>query len=269
METSPFELIDSDTAAGITGPAGWSAIADVPLTVLVGVTGVGKSTAVEHVAKLQSALRLLPDRRVLTDRVLIPAARRLDNLPPLPVTDRVARFRLTARYREVYPGGMAHVLSTLWVREGVQHRWLFDGLRGVDECRYAVDRLPLARFAVLHAPDYIRLLRLLGRADAFDRVGPSSAQADRPRGTGVHLPAWLGVEEVRSLEALLRQGEISEDELAAKAAIVEEERRHYDPQAARQFLEQAASVRTLVLDTVRDSPREVAEALSDFLERPA
>lgn len=67
---------------------------EAPLLVLVGLTGVGKSTLVEALG-----LPRLPDRRELVDRYVLP---RYGATPPLP---REERFRLTRRFREEFPGG--------------------------------------------------------------------------------------------------------------------------------------------------------------------
>jgi len=94
---------------------------DLPLTVLVGVTGVGKSTALAALGDV----RVLPDRREVTDAVMIAA------LAGRPVTDREERFALTARYRETHPGGMAQALGSLHADPAV---WplplVFDGCAG-------------------------------------------------------------------------------------------------------------------------------------------
>ena len=59
---------------------------------------------------------------------------------------------------------------------------IFDGLRGADEVAFALKALPLARFAVLNAPDVVRVERLLQRQDAFDQVSrPARGQVIRPR----------------------------------------------------------------------------------------
>ena len=47
---------------------------------------------------------------------------------------------------------------------------VFDGLRGTNEVAYAAVTLPHARFALLDAPDWERLKRLLGRNDDFDHI---------------------------------------------------------------------------------------------------
>ncbi|MCD0177696.1 ATPase, partial [Deinococcus sp. 14RED07] len=77
-------------------------LSDLPLTVLVGVTGVGKSTALAALTGADPAMRVLPDRREVTDAVMI-----LPATGGAPVRDREERFRLTARYRQQHPGGMA------------------------------------------------------------------------------------------------------------------------------------------------------------------
>ncbi|MCL5964379.1 MAG: ATPase, partial [Deinococcus sp.] len=73
---------------------------DVPLLVLVGLTGVGKSSLLEALA-----FPTLPDRRELVDRYVLPL---FGAVPPL---DRKARFEITRRFRETHPGGVAEILA--------------------------------------------------------------------------------------------------------------------------------------------------------------
>ncbi|EYB69744.1 hypothetical protein DEIPH_ctg002orf0068 [Deinococcus phoenicis] len=231
-------------------------LADLPLTVLVGVTGVGKSTALGALRAASPQARVLPDRREVTDQVMI--------LPLAggPVTDRAERFRLTARYREQHPGGMAHALGTLTADTGYWgERPLFDGLRGLAEVQYAADTFPAWRFVALHAPDTVRVRRLLGRADTFDRVrgtaaaGSLRAQLDTLPGVDkVFTPADLG-----ALAALEAEGHAPTD-ILAKTRIVVTERQHYDPDAAAAFLGTLPRQRALLLDTVTLSPGQVAAA---------
>ncbi len=143
-------------------------LASWPLIVLVGVTGVGKSTAL---AALNGptlggpGLRVLPDRRQVTDAVMIwPQAGRA-------VSDREERFKLTAQYRETHPGGMAQALGELWAEPLAAQPLVFDGLRGLNEVQYAAEVFAAWRFINLHAPDALRVRRLLGRGDAFDNAG--------------------------------------------------------------------------------------------------
>ncbi|RMF03198.1 MAG: hypothetical protein D6768_06510, partial [Chloroflexi bacterium] len=151
-------------------PAGFAPLATLPLVILVGLTGVGKSTVVAGLQR-RVPFTLLPNRRALTDDTIIAAMQTEAGRPVQLETDRLKRFEYTARYRQKYPGGMAHALSRLALRQDAARQpVLFDGLRGRDEVWHAVELFPAARFVVLDAPDRVRLSRLLTRNDAFDRV---------------------------------------------------------------------------------------------------
>lgn len=243
-------------------------LGELPLTVLVGVTGVGKSTALAALRAADPGARVLPDRREITDHVI---------LAPLaggPVTDRAERFALTARYRAQHPGGMAHALGTLSADTAVWgERPLFDGLRGREEVEYAARHWPAWRFVALHAPDVVRVRRLLGRADAFDRLAPASGTGSRPGSSlRTELEALPGVgavltpPELDSLAALEGEGHPPAD-ILAKTRIVATEREHYDPEAARAFLETLSPARALILDTVALSPGQVAAAIRSWVIR--
>ncbi|MEX2540873.1 MAG: hypothetical protein WD314_03665, partial [Trueperaceae bacterium] len=167
---------------------------------LVGLTGVGKSTVLPVLLAGRTGA-LLPDRRELTDRLIIPEAQRLAGQEPAPVSDRLERFRLTARYREAHSEGIVHALvrhlnslapverraleSTAATarlstqrpgagqsNESGRGEPVFDGLRGVEEVTAATKRFPSARFLMLEARPETRIARLAGRSDAFDRVAP-------------------------------------------------------------------------------------------------
>lgn len=237
------------------GAPGERPLADWPLTVLVGVTGVGKSTALHALKAARPGLRVLPDRREVTDAVMLwPLAGR-------PVTDREERFALTARYRETHPGGMAQALASLradpahWGQEAV-----FDGLRGLDEVAYAAQHFPAWRFVALGAPDAVRVRRLLGRADTFDRVGLEGSRATGDlRDSLEALPGAAEVFSSSELEELAALGTAhAPGEVLGKVRIVLSERRHYDPAAAERHLRTLPPERALVLDTVALNPEQVA-----------
>ena len=232
-----------------TRPAQARSLADCPLIVLVGVTGVGKSTAL---AALPPMFRVLPDRREITDAVMLwPQAGRA-------VSDRQERFTLTARYRQTHPGGMAQALGELWAAPQAGEQLVFDGLRGLGEVRYAAEQCAGWRFVNLHAPDLLRLRRLLGRHDAFDRAAGAPSASDllsglqQLEGVGsVFTPA-----ELEQMAAL--QQHFSPAEILSKARIVLSERQHYDPEAAREYLLKLPAGRVLDLDTGILTPGEVA-----------
>lgn len=256
---SPSESPPTDARLHTDPPRGPLEVrlAQLPLTVLVGVTGVGKSTALKALQAADPGARVLPDRREITDRVMIlPVTGR-------PVTDREERFRLTAQYRASHPGGMAHALGTLTA--DTRHwgtRPLFDGLRGLEEVRSAAEHFPAWRFVGLDAPDAVRVRRLLGRGDTFDQVRGQAA-GGRLRDDLEAVPGVSRVftpDELSALAALEAEG-LAPADILAKTRIVVTERAHYDPEAARAYLETLPPTRALVLDTVALTPEGVAAAI--------
>ena len=277
--SAEFELLADGLGVG-RPPAGWVAIVDMPVLVLVGVTGVGKSTTVEALRTRMGGISLLPNRRKLADLLVIPTVQRWDGDLPTAVTDRRRRFDYTGRYRQRYPGGLAHAFSRLVLprqtaASGSGALNIFDGLRGADEVTFAAQSLPLARFAVLNAPDVVRVERLVQRQDAFDQVGENaggrtSHAARFPGSTTPGRFCWEEMAEGRDLftreeqaylSALVSRGEVDGAELAAKIAIVAAERRNYDPHAAVEILRAAAPDRTVVVDTTAHAPDAVAAEL--------
>jgi len=249
-------------------------VREVPLLVLVGLTGVGKSTLVEALG-----LPRLPDRRELVDRYVLP---RYGARPPLP---REERFRYTRLFREEFPGGVAEVLargyaapnSFLRVRGSARRLgkgftgapslaqaklgWykpllLFDGLRGEAEVAYALENLPQALFVLLHAREATRLKRLLVRKEAFDRVALREEELWELRrlAEGVLSPEELA--EALALAPL--------EEVLAKLKIVAEEKRNYDPEGPLRLL--SGHPRALVLDTEALSLEEEVLAVRRFLQ---
>jgi len=216
-------------------------LGEAKLLVVVGLTGVGKTSFTQALG-----WPLLPNRRQLVDDYVLPAM----GMGPDGL-DRAERFEMTRRWRKEHPGGLAEVLAAAYVRPV----WplVFDGLRGEAEVAYAYQHLPKAHFVVLEAPVSVRLERLLGRRDGFDRVD--------------------GVGEGRLQEAA--RGVLSEEELARLAAaypakqlieklsIVAAEQRNYHPDGPRRVL--AGSPRALFIDTVAASPEQAAERVREWL----
>lgn len=232
-------------------------LGQLPLTVLVGVTGVGKSTALGALQTL-GGQRVLPNRREVADAVMLwPLAGRA-------VTDREERFALTAQYRATHPGGMAQALGSLLA--DTRH-WgaapLFDGLRGLDEVQYAAQHFPAWRFVALGAPDAVRVRRLLGRADGFDQVAADAVTPGHLRAELAALPGVTTVFADGELDALaaLEGPDCPADAVLARVRIVLSERRQYDPAAAETFLRTLSPQRALVLDTVALDPAQVARAV--------
>ncbi len=241
--------------------SGFSALSDLEFFILVGVTGVGKTTTLEALTTAGWKFSGLPDRRVITDVVMI------EPLAGKPVTDREERFALTAKYRQLHPGGMAQAIGMLQLNlSQIQSPLVFDGLRGLEEVAYAATTHAKSRFIVLDAPDETRVERLLGRSDAFDSVSsgnPSGATLEQ-------LQAIKGVDTVFSkaqLEqfATLEHHGLSASEVVAKTKIVVSERRNYNPIEARDYLLQLDSKRVLYVDTTAATPEIIARRIMDWV----
>ncbi len=258
-------------------------MAERALLIVVGLTGVGKSTTLEALRTTVPGARLLPNRRALADALIIPEAQRLEGVPQQPVRDRLERFRLTARYRRAHPGGVAHALERYLASDapGASDAplALFDNLRGEDEVGYAVEVFAHARFVALEAPAAVRVLRLAGRGDAFDRVGAGDAVHHAPNDEAHHeahgamrdallarLQRIEGLERLTDLARLAADAaRLDPDAVATGARVVAEESLHYDPLAAWQRLEPLPAHRRLRLDTGRLDPRQVARRLASWL----
>jgi hypothetical protein len=255
-----FREIAPGCAIGGPLPAGWHPLPDLDLLVLCGLTGVGKTTALAMLRPLLDRVVDLPERRRLVDQVVAD----LYGANPAAL-DRIERFALTARFRADHPGGVAEILAQLAVPQG-STTLMFDGLRGADEIRHAATALPHARFVALLATDFVRLNRLLRRAEAFDRI------AVRAEALPPGLDALFARPEIDELERRVASGTLSEAELAAKLAIVREERLNYDPAGMMTAFADIDPGRWLAIDTARHEPAAVAALIADFFRtslRPA
>ncbi len=240
---------------------GFSALSDLEFFVLVGVTGVGKTTTLEALKNAGWQFSSLPDRRVVTDMVMI------EPLAGKPISDREERFALTAKYRQLHPGGMAQAIGTLQLKlEQIQAPLVFDGLRGLEEVAYAAKTYSQARFIVLDAPDETRVERLLGRSDAFDRISSINPSGD----TLEQLKNIKGIATVFSEQQLekfatLENHGLNASEIVAKTKIVVTERRNYNPIEARDYLLKLDSKRVLYVDNTAAKPEIVARRILDWV----
>ncbi len=242
----------------------WHTLSDNPLLILVGLTGVGKTTTVNAMRDIGVRFRLLPNRRALTDALMIAEMQRRDGDPVVPVHDRGMRFAYTRRYREQHAGGMAHVMAQLWTN--LDEPLLFDGLRGVNEIQAAIELFPNARFLVLTAPNGERVLRLIERRDVFDQA-PAASSLQTLEETSDSIASEIrdemsGVIEeafVTEILGLVEAGAIDVGELRGKLKIVSAESQNYDPVGTLNTLLALAPERTLVGDTVAFSAEKIAQ----------
>ena len=271
VKNSSFELLNPWLGVGRPSSYTWEPISrQQSLLILVGVTGVGKTTTVEALRQAGLSFELLPNRRDLTNKLMITWVQDHKNVPRTAITDRTERFAHTAYYRQHFPGGMAHTLARLWINRATMKAsyMIFDGLRGENEIHHAVKLLPQARFIFLHAPHFVRIQRLLSRQDKFDAISSSitlendANQLNTLAELGVgELEGLLTTEEEQTLLALVRQGQVSIKDLQAKLSIVLAERNNYDPDATKETLQRLAPEQTFFVDTTQYGPDEVAQLI--------
>lgn len=240
-------------------------MSELPILFFVGLTGVGKSTTLEA---LDVPLTLLPNRRELADTIIIPTVQREIEQDLAPVTDRLERFTLTARYREQHPGGVVHALAQyLGNCEPTDSdvTYLFDNIRGLDECRAAVETFPNSSYLFLDAAPLVRLQRLAGRGDDFDKVA-----ATRLENTNL-VEQLLAIDGLDSLFdayelARLEARGIPEDELLNAVHIIVAEHKNYDAEKAAAYLKtELDDERLLYLDTGDLSISEVTAKIEVWL----
>ncbi|BBM82551.1 AAA family ATPase [Candidatus Uabimicrobium amorphum] len=214
---------------------------------VIGLTGVGKSSTLEVLLHNNSQFLLLPNRRKLTDDIIIPHIQKMRGEELQKVGDRAKRFEMTAAYREIFPDGMAHVVAVyLQQREfSTASTLVFDNLRGVNEVRGAIEKFPeTTRFVMLDAPEEVRLQRLLGRQDEFDQVTLENIMQ--------HDAAVDGV---------------SAQELAKAKKIIHSEKQNYDAQKTAAFLKENLSRKRLCyVDTSNHNITQVNEIIQEWLQ---
>ncbi|ERT06205.1 AAA domain protein [Lyngbya aestuarii BL J] len=273
---SAFQPLSLGVGFGSSVPQGWLSLLTQPVLIIVGLTGVGKSTVISNLMEERLDLSLLPNRRILTDEIIIPQM--AENEQNLSYFCRVQRFNYTRQYRQFFSGGMAHVLSQIWINpQQLQTQLIFDGLRGKDEVNYALKAFTEANFIVLDAPNKVRLQRILKRNDAFDSVNTINSNSQNQSVDLDKLTSFaaLGISEASSVfnsaeeqEILgwVRQGSVTLKELEQKLKIVVLEQQNYDAVSTRLTLEKMARERTLVIDTTVYNPQQAASQILSYLK---
>ena len=253
-------------------PSSLRPLTELPLVIIVGLTGVGKTTTLELISKSKATITLLPNRRKITDEVIISCLQQEDGEVHHPITDRVARFEYTARYRATYRGGMAYALRRLAIDPKlVNASLIFDGLRGLNEITHAVEYFSQARFVVLDAPDPVRLNRLLQRDDAFDTTTIPFSTGDTSLMSALfdipEIETVFKRDQINQIAQVAHTDQLSTDEVVKKVSIIVKERHNYDSKLARAHLtDTLPPSRVLIIDTSVQPAQQVATQLGDWLE---
>jgi hypothetical protein len=247
-------------------PEDWRPLAAYPLLIIIGLTGVGKSSALQRLVHGLAPIALLPDRRFLTEQQVVAPLQRQEHQMQRPVS-RLDRFPYVRQFLERHPGGMAEILTRITVDPAqTPALFVFDGLRGPHEIAHALAHFPLARFAEFTAPPMLRLERLLARNDPHDQLAVA-AQYDSGRSeltfASLGLPDAHGLftaAEERVLCAQAAENPGRAIALQRVLAIMAQEYALYAPDAAHTMLAALEPGRVAFIDTAKCTPGEAAVA---------
>lgn len=271
VPSESFKIISPDVGFGFLNntPENWQAITKYPLLILVGLTGVGKTTITKNLLNSEFNFTLLPNRRTLADKVIFPTFTQSEES----IYCRIKRLEYTRKYQQIYSGGMAYILSQLKIPiKSEKSLLIFDGLRGKNEVIYAAQMLPNARFIVLEASDNTRLQRLINRQDVFDYIHPSSTESlSNPRNKQElksfadlnmsEVSKFLTPTEQEEWLKIVNQGKIKVSVLKDKLKIIFKERQNYDIIETREAILKIAPERTLTLNTACYSCKHISQMI--------
>ena len=227
-----------------------------------GLTGVGKSTTLKALTSLPH-YTLLPNRRDLTDQIIIPEILQDEGQGIKPVKDRLERFRITAEYRKKHPSGIVKALQThlATLPEG---NYIFDNIRGLDECKAAIREFPKSRIIFLDAPAIVRLERLLGRNDSFDQV----TRDVETTGLLEQLQKIENIQQVFDPQQIidLKTSTLEDSKILDAVHIILAEQKNYNATEAANHLKDVLTHKQLLyLDTSQLSIDEVSKHIQRWL----
>lgn len=150
-------------------------LTQIPVLMLVALTGTGKSTTLNLLTEMRDSGELrfvdaIPSRREIADFIVIPTAQTLLGESIQPESDRVRRFYYTRTFAGHFSGGIAQAFSWLQLEHPSGETIISEGVRGEAEITYALKNCPRWRVIELTVNTLTRLKRLSSRDDKFDQA---------------------------------------------------------------------------------------------------
>ncbi|MCG8569920.1 MAG: AAA family ATPase [Spirochaetes bacterium] len=223
------------------------------LIILSGLTGVGKTTLIDHILSLSDQFHLLPNRRDLTDQIIIPIVSGNQT-----ISDRKKRFEITRQFREAHPGGMGEILNQLQVDKQLDNKiFIFDNLRGINEIEYCHQHFPNSYYIFLNATNETRLSRLLFRQDQFDHIQTSSVEL---------LPEYFQKYfSLDFLSNLIASQEYDLTEIIKKGEIIISEEKNYQVQPVMDYIAKN-QINSLTIETDHLTLEEKGQIIEDKIK---
>lgn len=227
---------------------------------IVGLTAVGKTTTIK--ALKNTSYKLLPNRRKLTDLIIIPEIQKDLGQKPIVIQDRVERFAITAKYRQKYPEGIVHALAQ-YLQKQAAADYFFDNIRGQNELE-AASKFNNSYFVFLDAPFKIRLERLIGRNDSFDSIASNQQNKDLL----IELNEIPNAKNIFNLEQIAKLAKSPQEytKIISAVKIISTENANYDSEKAREYLFSLDKKRYIYIDTSENTILEVKEKTERFLD---
>ncbi len=261
---SGFRYLQPFLGVGSPIPAGWKKLAALPLLIFVGVMGTGKTTAVRKMQDYKIDFQVLPDRRRLTEQIIIAPFQREDRQKVQPLS-RAQRVPYIRQYKEKFPAGMAYAITQLYINPTQCGGFvLFDGLRGKKEVEYAANVLPKAEFIFFDLTELIRAQRLLERADPYDQINTEEEPPISERLTAadiLEIKEIFSPEDAQLLFNFADRKKITLEKLRNILKLILLERSLYDKEETKSALLACAPERTLVIDADTHTKEEVANRI--------
>lgn len=228
---------------------------------IVGLTAVGKTTSIA--ALKNNNYKLLPNRRELTDLIIIPEIQEDLGQNKISIKDRLERFKLTAKYRQKYPQAIVYALQS-YLKDKPKGNYFFDNIRGANELKAAKNSFVNSYFIFLDAPFAIRLQRLIGRNDSFDSIQNSEFDSNFIKA----LKGIKNADKIFDLKTIAKLGQdIKEQEkIIAAVKIIATENEYYNSKTAKEYLDSLEKDSYIYIDTSENSILEVSKKIEGFID---